>query len=83
MFVVVSLLKRVAGLTGKQEDIKLHLKESYGMINSMFYNEKIIDTIKISSDLIIDALKKAIKITAGNGGSASDATDYRRTCKQI
>ena len=79
MFVVVSLLKRVVrvGLCKMKEDIKLHLKESYVIINYMFYNEKIIDTIKISSDLIIDALKKGNKvITAGNGGSASDATHF-------
>ncbi len=60
-----------------KEEIKLQLKSSQEIINAMINDEKLIDVINFSVNLIIKSLKKGKKvITAGNGGSASDAQHF-------
>ncbi len=60
-----------------KEEIKSQLLASREIINSMIYDEELIDVINYSVEIIITSLKKGKKvITAGNGGSASDAQHF-------
>ena len=60
-----------------KEEIKSQLIASSEIINSMIYDEKLIDVINFSVEIIITSLQKGKKvITAGNGGSASDSQHF-------
>ena len=57
--------------------IKSQLIESADLINQLVVDEKLINNIEITIELMINCLKNGNKIiTAGNGGSASDSQHF-------